>query len=278
MKTSDKLLLCFFLSAVGIFGVVHLTLYAMYRQGDFLSEKELEAERFFQYQGPAPACLSLQGNLLVRVIPSDSFSVEMEKGNTGPDQHGGSGMGTGKIFLKGMAPGGSGSLSYRQEGDSLIISGNIFPETDPGNQWQVYYNYPRVTVHAGQLKSIRLSGGMVILKGGERPDQFHTALLARKTLVWIGEFNENTDQKVSPDNFDSVSIDASNCKLVLHQNASIRQLTAQLKGESWIDDLKARVDRSSISCSPNSRISMTGANLKNLQLPIGPAGLSPPDH
>jgi hypothetical protein len=273
MKTSDKLLLILLLSALGIFGAVHLALYARYRQGNFLGEKELNEQGFIKYRGPAPVALSLKGNMIVRIIPSDNFSVEIEKDGGGPGQDGG--LNGPKAVIEGVEAAGSRKLSYHADGDTLIIRGNPFPEIDPHGAWQSYFNFPRVNIYAGQLKSIRVSGGMVDLKGEERPGQFHTALFFRNALCWIGESDENYNWKWSPAYYDSVRIQADNSKLVLHANATIKKLTVQLDDGSEIDELKARVDHSSIACSANSRINMTGATLKNLRLP---GGLSPPDH
>ena len=272
MKTSDKLLLTFFLSALGIFIAAHLVLYVRYRNGDFLTEKELNKELFITYQGPVPASVSIRGNLLVRIIPSDRFSIEMEKENSLAD---GEGIMEAKVAVKGATSGGFQKTGYEIQGDTLILRGSSFPQIDPRGAWQAYDNFPRVNIYAGQLKSIRLSGGMVVLKGEEKPGQFNTDLITRNALLWIGESDENFQMSPAPENYGSIHIHADSSKLFLFPNASVKDLAVQLDGWSEIDEQHARIDRSVIACSANSRINMTGANLKNLRVPTG---LSPPDH
>jgi hypothetical protein len=265
MKTSDKLLLISFLSVLGLFGSVHLALYARYSHGDIITEKELRAERFIRYTVPAPLALSLEGGLNVRIIPSDTFSVEMEKAAVG-----GNGLEKGTVTVKGMNEESLPELSYRLKGDTLIITGNSTRKVTMHDPWQIYYNnFPRVNVYTGNLKSIRLSGGMAVLKGETRPGLFNTSLSVENALLWIGESYDDNDKALPADALDSVSIWAVNSMLVPHRNAVLRKLNVKLDDRSEIDDQQAVIGRSAISYSAGARINMTGANLKNLQ-PAGP--------
>src|SRR5258708_8626047 len=78
MKTSDKLLLFFFLSVLGLYGAIHLALYARSKQGKMVTSPAQEEGWGIQYKGDAPSFLSLQGNGNVRLIPSDTFFIEFD--------------------------------------------------------------------------------------------------------------------------------------------------------------------------------------------------------
>ncbi|HMH24372.1 MAG TPA: hypothetical protein VK563_21470 [Puia sp.] len=265
MKTSDKLILIFFLSALGLLGAVHLALYARYSQGDIVTEKQLNEEQFIRYNGPAPLVLSIEGSLNIRIIPSDTFSVEMEKGAEAAGK--GSSLNKGRFDVKGSDPNRSRQLQYQLQGDTLVITGNRNRRGNPHDPWQLYYSFPKVIVHTGPLKSIRVSGGMATLKGEHRPGLLHTDLSVENALLWIGESYEDGNGNLPAESVDALRIHAANSMLVLHRNAVIGSLAAQLDDRSEISDQQARVGRSSIDYSSGSRINITGANLKNLQPP-----------
>ena len=113
MKTSDKLLLTAALSSLGILGLVQVTLYAKYRSGNFVTEKELHAEQFTVYKMAAPEYLSVQGLLRVHIIPSDSFYIEVEKNTDFPR--------SGPVMIvKGVRVPGPAAIAYHVEGDTFI--------------------------------------------------------------------------------------------------------------------------------------------------------------
>jgi hypothetical protein len=55
MKTSNKILLIFFLSAIGVLGAVHLALYAKFSKGEIFTGEDREKEIFIANDGAAPS-------------------------------------------------------------------------------------------------------------------------------------------------------------------------------------------------------------------------------
>src|ERR1700759_78105 len=118
MKTSDKLLLLFFILALAFFGAIHLTLYAQLRQGHTYIYMEPRDGWARSYEGKAPAMLALEGNINVTLIPSDSFYVDVQKE-------------------------GEKRVSCRlTTGDSLLVKGDTTGFINPLGPFQLYNDRP----------------------------------------------------------------------------------------------------------------------------------------
>src|SRR5258708_34848727 len=139
MKTSNKLLLFFFLSVLGLYGAIHLALYARSKQGKMVTSPAQEEGWGIQYKGEAPSFLSLQGNVNVRLIPSDTFFIEFDKHE-------------------------SSKINCRRSGaDSLLIQGESIP-MNPHDIFQHYSDYPWIEIHAGPHTRIQLTNLLALLK------------------------------------------------------------------------------------------------------------------
>ena len=79
MKTSDKLLLGTVLGAMLMFGGASLAVYARYRNGDIITEKEVYRQNHLKTALPAPVWLRIKGIGEVHFIPADTFAIEYEK-------------------------------------------------------------------------------------------------------------------------------------------------------------------------------------------------------
>src|SRR5882672_9069900 len=79
MKTSDKLLLTFFVSVLVVFLAIHLTLYSQLRQGHITTSLQPTGGWVRPYKGKAPNTVVLEGNINVTLAASDSFYVEIPK-------------------------------------------------------------------------------------------------------------------------------------------------------------------------------------------------------
>jgi hypothetical protein len=254
MKTSNKLLLIFFLSALGIFGAVHLALYAKYSTGD-ISVEHADELQTIDTKGSAPAFLSLKGNLNVRIIASDTFSVEWTKQD-------------------------GEKISKRLSGDSLIISADMNVMRDPHNQWQQFDDFPWLTVHCGPLKKMQLSGVLALMKGGPSYGKLALAMWLTDTQLLMGEPDDQGPdvQKIGlgketghPREFyDSIDIHSVNSNLIMNDNTVIHDLHMQLDDRSELHENNAEIDRPEIRYGDHSRITLSGANLRKLTAPAPP--------
>jgi hypothetical protein len=79
MKTSDKLLLGTALGAMLLFGGASLAVYARYKHGDILTEKEVYRQNHLKTTLPAPVWLRIKGISEIHFVPADTFAIEYEK-------------------------------------------------------------------------------------------------------------------------------------------------------------------------------------------------------
>jgi hypothetical protein len=250
MKRSEKILLAFFLFSFLAFVVIHLVLYARYHQGDIVTGLENISKKEFPEKDAVPAVLSINGNLNVRIIPSDSFSVEW-------DQH------------------GEKRVHVRRSGDSLIIDGEHTVTRDQHSLWMQYDNLPWIFVSCGNLKNIQLSDVMATMKGGLVPGRLSLGMEISNTQLVLGRPVEllNALRKFPPDlkdssgreYYDSLDIHAINSNLVLNANIAVHALRVQLDDRSELQDLHAAIDRPEIQYSDHSRITLSGVTLKKLK-------------
>jgi hypothetical protein len=249
MKTSNKILLISSLSALGIFGAVHLALYAKYARGDFSSGSPDEKMTTL-FAGPAPAVLYLEGSLNVRFLPSDSFSVECAKAD-------------------------EDRINMRQSGDSFHVIGDTNITRNPHTSWQQFDYFPWVTVHCGRSKKIQLSGVIALIKGTSSAGSFALELGITNTQLVMGEPDDNapgihklalgaqTGRKL--EFYDKLDIRSVNSNVVMNANSVIRDLDIQLDDRSEMHDFDAQIDSPLISYSAHSQIDLSGANFKKLK-------------
>lgn len=272
MKTSDKLLLGFSLASLGMFGGIHLVLYAEYKNGNILEEKELHNEQFNRFRMPQPRYLSLQGTIWVNILPSDSFYVEFPKKTKYPGDG---------FFLRTKNEPDPALPRYQQKGDTLtIISSNNgapvhHPFADPGYEASVLV----INVYCRGLQEIDLRNGQVILRGAGSASRLVTARLRlENSTLWVGdamydrgEYPGSQNPNPAPgskENFDSLDVESLNSVILLNHIADIRSLNIRLDKGSEFNDQLGSVEQLTIGCSRDSRISLGGDNLKKAQLSI----------
>ncbi len=238
MKTSNKLLLTLALLVLGVFGVVHLTLYARLKAGHIVSVHS-EAGWLPIYKGKAPRLVVLEGDINVKVIPSDSFLIQIQE-----DAH--------------------GKVSCRLMEDSLIVKGDSLLVINPHGVFQQYSDRPWITVHAPPHTDIRLNGVLAFLQGSRQPGKLNLQVQATYSQLWLGETYGAGGTDYPNQYYDHVQVQAENCKLVLHQNAMIHKISIRLDELSEINDQITTIDSINIQHTPHSRINLTGANLDKL--------------
>ena len=283
MKTSDKLLLIFFLVSLAVFGAVHLALYAEYKHGDILSVKDLHEQEFLKYRMPAPQYLSLKGTLWVNIIPSDSFYIEFPAVETHPEEG---------FFVK-TRPGAEPKREqrFRLAGDTLLIAGeNEATIHRPFVEFPYRLIVPEVNVYCRGLREIRILNGQIALRGtggaggaggnggaggaggnggaggtsGGLP--VTSRLVLKNSTLWIGNYKNSLEYTSPEERFDSLDIESRNSIVVLNAPSIIRSLHVRLDDSSELNDQHASVGKPEINYSPDSRINLTGVNLKKAKI------------
>ncbi len=242
MKTSNKLILISSLSALGVFGAVHLALLSNYRNGRIHSEDEMNQDRFTAYHMSEPAWLSLKGQMHADIIPSDSFHIELEKNVPG--------------------------LTYRMEGDSLIISGPSSEGVNPHGSWNEYWQWPRVYIFYSRLKNIRAEGSYLAYGNPEGTPGQSARFMLKDAQLWIGAFNPQVDSVFLNERFDSIQIGETNSTVVLNRQAQVARLSTRLDNQSEIIDRYCRIDTGWMVAAPYAKIYLMGRNFNKISLRV----------
>src|ERR1700754_813547 len=255
MKTSNKLLIALGLCILLLIGGIQLALYSNMKKGKIVSPTTLHAENFVKYTLPSPTYLSISGVLWVNLIPSDTFSIEFPKENNLKEK-------TTRIPQR--FANGNYELSYRQSGDTLFIIGsNKTAIHRPYADWFYRMNQMQVNIYGRNLKGISVVNGQFVFRGTAWVSGgSETILSVDSSTVWIGDRALHDGQSVEKEFFSHIGIRSVNSVVLLNPSASIRQLHADLDDLSELIDQKSLIDSISIGYSHDSRIGLTGINLK----------------
>ena len=242
MKTSNKLLIALALGILLGIGLIQVALYSNYRKGLIVSPDQLHSERYIRYDMAAPSYLSLTGILWVNIIPSDTFYVEFANK--------------------------ASSLSYRHSGDTLLITGdNNVPIRRPFADWFYRANQQQVNIHCRGLKEIFFSNGQLYLHGaGNQAGLASAKIHIDSSTLWIGDYRENDSEPAATEFFDSLDIHSVNSVFLLNRSASVHRLQVLLDNGSELNDRAAQIDSLTVNYSSDSRVGLTGANLKKAHL------------
>ena len=241
MKTSDKLLLTLALLILGVFGAINLTLYARMKAGH-LKSMDSPGGWVRTYQGRAPSKITIKGNINVTLIPSDSFSVEVQEE-------------------------AAGKIRSQLSGDSMIVSSEDTLPLNPHTFYQNYNDRPWVSIDIpSSVSLIRLEGQLALFRGARKPGKVRFDIQAITSQIWLGETYGMEGAYYPTYYFDSVHIKEINSDLIIHQNAEINQLSADLDDHSELNDMKGTLGALHLQYGPQSKINLKGATLDKLKV------------
>ncbi|HVU94546.1 MAG TPA: hypothetical protein VHE34_04945 [Puia sp.] len=266
MKASNKWLLGFILATVlfclGMYGL----LYSEYRKGHFVTEAQLHKEQFIKQPIRKPRVIALDGTVWVNLVPADSFSLELPRVNKDAD----AGLfQTGPaIQLKINSP-ETPAVTWRQQGDTLFIKGSVNrPLHRPWSAWYYRRAIPEVNVLGPDVDEIILNNGQLYLQGTAAATAKRSARLTiRNSTLWLGMQYDN-DHRGPTEFFDSLDIHSANSITIINRAAVINHLRMTETDSSVVSDQYANIQSSIIQSSPDSRVDLSGGNLKNNQLII----------
>lgn len=261
MKTSNKLLIALGLGILLGIGLIQVVLYSNYRQGRVVSPKDLHTERYIRYDMPAPSYLSLTGILWVNIIPSDTFYVEFPKENR-PTVEGK------KVSTPPRFANEASSLSYRQSGDTLLITGdNNITIHRPYADRFYRANQAQVNIYCRRLKEIFFCNGQLYLHGADHQTGLtSTKIHIDSSTLWIGDYIEHEPKPAVKEFFDSLDIRSLNSVFLINRTASVHKLQVQMDEGSELNDRQAQIDSLVVTYSSDSRVGLTGGNLKKARL------------
>jgi hypothetical protein len=265
MSTSNKLIFAFIVVVFGSFLGIHAVLHRKYVKGDFVAQEELWQENFVNHPLPKPRVIALDGTIWVNLIPADSFVLAMPRINKDPDA--GMFKYDETIRTKGERSSDQ-AITWLQRGDTLYVTGTIRTDIHrPFSEWFYRRTLPVVDIYASSFDNILLNHGQVCLRGGRSGDSRPAHLTVLNSTLWIGMQYSNP-QHDPAEAFDDLHITSSNSSIVINSPARVRHFTAALKDSSVLTDQFSTMDSSVISASVDSRINLTGENLKRSRIAV----------
>jgi hypothetical protein len=235
MKTSDKLLLGTVLGAMLLFGGASLAVYARYKNGNIISEKEIYRQNHLKKALPAPLWLRIKGINEVHFIAADTFAIEYEK--EGIKEEGIiRAFGKNEVVKEGIDYGSDLVLEprYTCSGDTLIIDGDDprLPPLPSGER--IAGGVHSVNVYGLKGGTVELGIGNSYIDGDAVAEGDSTAgsgkyrFLLKQNRLKIGQDKEN-DVPENTSYIRSLAVSASDFSgIELHPGIRIGDLRVEL--------------------------------------------------
>ena len=265
MKRSNKLLLLTALLPLIFISVVHFSLYAKYKSGDFVTEKQEHTERYDRKELPAPVYLSIKGIRSVYIVSSDTFAVEYPKEYNAVKRG---------VYKKEIGANGTVTtvsidepeLHYLRNGDTLTIVGyDSAAWNNSAIEHKEEHSFPSITLFCRGIRTMAFEGADVNMeqekKSAMAPD---SRILLKGSGFAFG--NPDADQAEGlPHLYETIRVQAENSKLDLNTNVVINNLELTLDSLSSVNDHSAQIGHLDMHWSDRSQIQLSGSNLRKLQ-------------
>ena len=265
MRTSNKLMLAFIVVVFGSFLAINGILHHKYVTADFVPQEKLWQESFVDHPLPKPRVIVFEGTIWVNLIPADSFVLAMPRINRDPD----AGLFQDEPIAKTkIERSGDQAITYEQRGDTLYVTGTVqVPIHRPFSEWFYRRGLPVVDVYASSFDNILLNHGQVCLRGVRSGSGRPAHLTVLNSTLWIG-LQYGTARHDPQETFDSLDITSINSSIVVNSVARVRHFSAAMNDSSTLTDQFSTIDSGIIVTSANSRIDLSGENLKKTRITV----------
>ncbi len=240
MKTSDKIILFSMLALLAIFITIHWQLFAAYKAGIILTQKDLDRDDFAPQSGEQPTTLILEGPIRTDIIPSDKWHFDFDKQD-----------------IK--------RLHYRQSGDSLIISTDDYLQKNPHLVWVEFMSYPLVHVYCPTIKGIRVRSGFAVLRTITNQPDINASFDLDRAQLWIGSFNPNDDLSIPMETYDSINIRAINSSIIFNRQCHVKSFDLRADDQTEIRARFPVIDTAHILGGKNTAIFLRGLNFNKIR-------------
>jgi hypothetical protein len=237
MRTSNKILLTVFLAMIVALTTIHVTLFAKYKTGDFITLKEAREEQFDRHDLKKVNYIVASGLENFTIIPSDTLRLEIEKGHMV------------KFFIT---------------GDSLVIHGDS-NTTAPGEKENRIRSSQEVNLYLPSAEKITADFCDVELKAAKDSS---SAKMYDFDLVNTSNFH------ISGNNYNDSAYKYINRLFIKASNSSVIEFTkyvsiAELKmvlNDSQFDDKDASINKLTMDADKSSTLTLKGDHLRKLNL------------
>ncbi|MBS1661920.1 MAG: hypothetical protein JST68_12810 [Bacteroidetes bacterium] len=253
MKKSNKLLIGIGLGAIALFTFSHLALYARYKSGATIHERDLYTVTHQRKSLPAPQHLVVRGPQHIHLIGADKFAYTYEVEKLNPKNR--------KLFerldasrlydMEAHPP----KVQTSQHGDTLFLSAKVYD----------------LTLYIPSISMIDLKDAEFYLDGSPTPGgpSFGLSLNHCNMIPSI----PLDDKELFDDSyFNALSIKSINSNLSLSANVDIKDLRLQLDDSSSIVSLNCKVGNIHLQTAEEAIIRLSGSMINKL---LGNRGAKP---
>jgi hypothetical protein len=237
MRTSNKILLGIFLTAVLIIASIHVALYAKYKSGNFETMKTVRDEEYMKNDLKPVHYIVANGLENFKIIPSDTMRLEIEKSERE-------------------------SVKFSIIGDSLIIHGDSIITHKDGTT-DINRSSQQVNLYLSSSGKITVNYCETELKPADdsnKAKSYHFALMNSANL----RFTNNDYRDSSYKYINSIFIQAdSSSSIQFLEILKIKEANLRLRN-SQFEDNNSQIEKLSIDADKKSNAKLSGNNLQIL--------------
>jgi hypothetical protein len=234
MKTSNKILLIYFLMALLIMTAVHLTLYAKYKRGEIVPFERIREGRFEEHALPKVKYVSVTGFQRCNILPAAEPKI--------------------RIFKMRET-----RLKYSIVNDTLVITGDSSLAKQDFEQSP--RNFQTINLYLPGTEEINAFYTSLFLNGGADSTSAPSwsINLSNGSALTTGDFN---NKKAF---FNRLQVNANTSNVTFNNESVINELNVHASG-SLINNQKADVKHLQLQMDDNSTIMLQGKNLKDINI------------
>jgi hypothetical protein len=236
MKTSNKLLLGIFLSILILTTTIQLMVFAKYKRGDYTPFKREQYSQFTSLKVPPFKFVSVKGLGDCKIITSDTAKLEIQQYK-------------------------QGQVYYRIVNDTLIIDGGALgKDPDNGNRSR---NYQTVKVYVPPTVYINAVSSDVRLAGTPDSASAPSFAIHLENYSFLGVYNK--DQENADMYFNRLQVTSASSNIEFDDHIIINSLQFDKMVSSELDDKNALIKSITINADDNSKVNLSGKNVKALK-------------
>lgn len=227
MKTSNKILLGAFFTAMLIILSIHITLYAKYKKGEYkIAEDEMWLPNMLTYPLEDVKYVSMENLDNITIIPGDSTKLQYEKADEDDDN----------------------ILSVTKNHDTLFLKGQSVGKTE--GRW---YRRTNLTL-AGLLPLRAINSRMYVHQPKNPGTPISFDILLDSSFLEVNRGQRDTI------NFDTFKVSALKESRIYLFKANSKFLNVQLNNSSFEED-DFFADSINVRANPESKLEMSARNL-----------------
>jgi hypothetical protein len=232
MKTSNKIILTFFLTALLIMTAVYATIYTKYKRGEYILFEQVKL--FNEYALPPVKYVSITGLGWCHIQFGTGSTLRIGKGRATP-------------------------VAYKVVNDTLVITGDsLLTKQD---YVKARRNYQQVTLFITGKEVVNAFESDLYMKGA--PDAASAGSLTVNLYSHSGLTTGDDDEVKNY--YDSVQITANQSSVKFSQSSVINNLSIQSSASRIVNE-KALIGQLQLAIDSSSTIMLLGKNLKDSKI------------